>query len=202
LPSEFTSRLLHGEIVREPDASWATHDERLFEQWRVDLEVPSADTNRIVLLELEARIRRLARSRCISSDKNAAQDLTPAMRDRSFEKVEQMAIYITENYQKSITATDIAAAAGLHPKYAMTLFRDRCGLTIGEYLAQQRISQAQRLLAATDKKIVDVAFSSGFGSVSQFYDVFTRHCHQSPKDFRRRQKQYYRADGGKSVLGD
>jgi AraC-like DNA-binding protein len=69
-------------------------------------------------------------------------------------------------------------------------------------LAQQRISQAQRLLAATDKKIVDVAFSSGFGSVSQFYDVFTRHCHQSPKDFRRRQKQYYRADGGKSVLGD
>ena len=189
LPSEFTSCLLHGEIVREPDASWAAHDNWLFEQWRVDLDVPSTDVNQIVLLELEARIRRLARSVFLSSDKDPENDLTPAIRDRAFEKVEQMAVYITENYQERITTSDIAAAAGLHPKYAMTLFRDRCGITIGEYLAQQRISQAQRLLATTEKKIVDIAFTSGFGSLSQFYDVFTRHCHQSPKDFRRRQKQ-------------
>ena len=202
LPSKFISGLLHGKIMREPDASWATRDDQIFEQWRVDLEVPSTDANQIVLLELEARIRRLARSVSLSSDKAPANDLTSTMRDRSFDKVEQMAVYIIENYQKRITTSDIAAAAGLHPKYAMTLFRDRCGLTIGEYLAQQRISQAQRLLATTEKKIVDVAFTSGFGSVSQFYEVFTRHCHQSPKDFRWRQKQYYGRDGGKVVLGD
>ena len=200
LPSKFISGLLHGEIMREPDVSWATRDDWLFEQWRVDLEVPSTDASQIVLLELEARIRRLARSRAIPLDKASTNDVTLATRDSSFDKVEQMAIYIIENYQKRITTSNIAAAAGLHPKYAMTLFRDRCGLTIGEYLAQQRISQAQRLLATTEKKIVDVAFTSGFGSVSQFYDVFTRHCHQSPKDFRRRQKQYYGRDGSKAVL--
>jgi AraC-like DNA-binding protein len=69
----------------------------------------------------------------------------------------------------------------------MALFRERCGVTLGEYLAQQRISQAQRLLATTDKKIVDVAFASGFGSVSQFYDTFAHYCGQTPKDFRLRQ---------------
>ena len=61
-------------------------------------------------------------------------------------------------------------------------------MTLREYLTQQRLSQAQRLLATTDSKVVDVAFASGFGSVSQFYDVFTRYCGQSPNHFRASQQ--------------
>ncbi len=178
VPHNVTNRLLHGEMVREQDGMRADTDRALFEQWRADLAEVSPDVNHVVLLELEARLRRLARSAAVDRSGKAASG------DRSLNKLEQMAIFITEHYQDRITVADIAAAAHLHPKYATGLFRDRCGMTLRDYLVQQRLSQAQRLLATTDRNVVDIAFDSGFGSVSQFYEVFTRICGQSPKDFR------------------
>ena len=188
VPRELTSRLLHGEMVREMDGSRVGSDRALFEQWRMDLEELSPDANYVVLLELEARLRRLAWS--VGKIPAAARTGDPgvASGDRSLDKLERMAVFITEHYQDQITTADIAAAAGLHPKYATALFQERCGMTLREYLAQQRLSQAQRLLATTDGKVVDVAFASGFGSVSQFYEVFTRCCGQSPKTFRASQQ--------------
>ena len=43
---------------------------------------------------------------------------------------------------------------------------------------------AERLLATTDMKIVDIAFASGFGSASRFYSAFEALCRQSPKKYR------------------
>lgn len=134
VPHEFTSRLLHGEIVRERDAQAAARDRSLFEQWRTDLSSAAADVNHVVLLELEARVRRLARS-VTAAPADAPVSDARAAGDRSFDKIEQMAIFITENYQERISTADIAAAANLHPNYAMALFRARCGVTLGEYLA-------------------------------------------------------------------
>lgn len=182
VPRGLTSRLLHGEMVREQDGTRADTDRALFEQWRADLAEVSPDVNHVVLLELEARLRRLARSAAIDRRGEVAGG------GRSLDKLEQMAVFITEHYQDRIAVADIAAAAHLHPKYATALFRDQCGMTPRDYLVQQRLSQAQRLLATTDRNVGDVAFASGFGSVSQFYEVFTRVCGQSPKAFRVSQK--------------
>jgi AraC-like DNA-binding protein len=99
-------------------------------------------------------------------------------------QVEAIAAFIAQHYREAIAMPQIAAAAELHPKYAMTLFRRHCGMTVGEYLTQQRLSQAQRLLVTTDAKIVDIAYGSGFGSVSRFYAVFERTCGQSPRAYR------------------
>lgn len=187
LPRELTSRLLHGEIVREQDETREARDRSLFEQWRADLEESSPDVNHVVLLELEARLRRLAWGSSASSEAIRSSDVA-SDGGRWLESVERMAVFITEHYHERITTGDIAAAAGLHPKYATALFQERCGMTLREYLTQQRLSQAQRLLATTDGKVVDVAFGSGFGSVSQFYEVFTRYCGQSPHHFRESQK--------------
>jgi AraC-like DNA-binding protein len=187
LPRELTSRLLHGEMVREQDETREARDRSLFEQWRADLEESSPDVNHVVLLELEARLRRLAWGSGAAAEA-ARSGEAASDGSRWLEKVEQMAVFITEHYHERITTGDIAVAAGLHPKYATALFQERCGMTLREYLTQQRLSQALRLLATTDGKVVDVAFASGFGSVSQFYDVFTRYCGQSPNHFRASQK--------------
>lgn len=191
LPGELTRRLLHGEVVREEDTSWAARDFSLFEQWRQDLDRDIPDVNQVVLLELEARLRRLAWSisaTAASAGEDALTVTAPHTRDPSADHVERMAVFITEHYQERITTADIAGAVNLHPKYATSLFRDHCGMTPGEYLTQHRLSQAQRLLATTDARVVDIAFAAGFGSVSQFYEVFIRFCNQSPKDFRMAQR--------------
>jgi transcriptional regulator GlxA family with amidase domain len=53
-----------------------------------------------------------------------------------------------------------------------------------EYVTQYRLSHAQRLLATTDLKILDVALASGFGSASRFYQVFMAMCGLTPRDYR------------------
>ncbi len=184
LPEAFTHRLLHGEMLREGDPAWAARDQTAFEQWRQDLQEPTPETQKVLLLEIEARLRRLARSLAGPGSPRAEKSPRTPPASGEVSQVEAMASFITEGYQNPMTTGEIAAVVGLHPKYAMSLFRRHCGVTLGEYLTQQRLSQAQRLLATTDAKITDVAFESGFGSVSRFYAVFERVCGQSPRAYR------------------
>ena len=73
----------------------------------------------------------------------------------------------------------------LHPNYAMNLFQKTFGTTLINYLTQHRVSHAQRLLATTDQTITDIAFNSGFNSISRFNDAFRRACGCSPREYRR-----------------
>ncbi len=177
LPGGLTERLLGGEMVREPEA--ADRDRLQFEQWQRDMKDPAPEVRHAVHLELEARLCRLARRLA-----PAGAALPPAVDGHALSKVEEMAGWMGEQYAEPISAADVAHAVGLHPKYAMSLFRRHCGMTLGDYLTQQRVSQAQRLLVTTDRKIIDIAFAAGFGSVSRFYEAFTRACGQSPRAYR------------------
>ena len=95
-----------------------------------------------------------------------------------------LARFIATHYTEPLTVRAIAAAAGLHPNYAMTLFQRTFGLSMGAYLTQYRVGDAQRLLATTDARIVDVALTVGFGSLSRFYAAFGRACGRSPRAYR------------------
>jgi transcriptional regulator GlxA family with amidase domain len=52
------------------------------------------------------------------------------------------------------------------------------------YVTRLRVSRAQQLLATSDDKVVDVALSSGFNSLSRFNDVFKKSCGSSPREYR------------------
>jgi AraC-like DNA-binding protein len=95
-----------------------------------------------------------------------------------------MCRYIVQHFHEPLRVADVADAAGIHPQYAMTLFRNTIGYTIAEYLTRCRVAEAQRLLLATEANVSDVAFASGFGSVSQFYDRFTARCGRTPRQYR------------------
>jgi AraC-like DNA-binding protein len=99
-------------------------------------------------------------------------------------KVVEMTRFISENAESGITATDVAAAVSLHPKYAMSLFRTSLGMTITQYLVRLKLVTAQNLLVAGEKSATTVAYESGFGSVSRFYDAFHRQVGISPREFR------------------
>ena len=51
-------------------------------------------------------------------------------------------------------------------------------------VTHHRISHAQRLLITTDKKIVDVALTVGFNSVSRFNAAFKKATDCSPREYR------------------
>jgi AraC-like DNA-binding protein len=136
---------------------------------------------------MEARLKRLAVSQPQSTAQAAQQKAkhrSVALHDGGLNKVEQMACLVAQRYTEPLTVDQIGKEVGLHPNYAMSLFKKTFGTTLIDYLTHHRISHAQRLLATTDRKIVDVAFNAGFNSISRFNEAFRRACGCSPREYR------------------
>lgn len=175
LAADTMAPLLNGTpLIAEP----AEHlNAPTFERWAADLRTHAPDLTEITLLEIQAAVRRLLRDAVPPGDQ-------PEL-DSAVQYVAAMARFVAQSYQEDITAADVAAAAHLHPNYAMTLFRQVLGVTLHSYLLTRRIAEAQRLLLTTDLPASQVARQTGFGSLSGFYARFTSTCGLPPGEYRR-----------------
>jgi transcriptional regulator GlxA family with amidase domain len=63
-------------------------------------------------------------------------------------------------------------------------FRLLTGLTPNEFLNRLRIQSASDLLRSTNKSMIDLAFASGFQSLSAFNKQFKRYTGLSPREYR------------------
>ncbi len=95
-----------------------------------------------------------------------------------------MSAFIAEHFLDNIECNDIAAAAGLHPKYAMSQFKKSTGMTLNDYLNLMRLSYAQARLLNKDANILHVAMDSGFGS-QRLQQKLPQIAGMSPSDFRK-----------------
>jgi len=187
LPDGFVQPLLRGHVHQEPSDLRARSDRDLFLQWEADLKQPLKETKDIVILEMQARLLRLATALPTEPKPTVkSRRRTLAFDDVGLNKVEQMACLVARQYTEAMTVEEIGRAVGLHPNYAMSLFKKAFGTTLIDYLTHHRVSHAQRLLATTDEKIVEVAFNSGFNSISRFNEAFRRACGCSPREYRLR----------------
>jgi AraC-like DNA-binding protein len=64
-------------------------------------------------------------------------------------------------------------------------FKRVTGRTLTEFITEVRIGHARRLLIETNDSIAQIAFASGFESLSNFYRCFQELTGVSPKTFRR-----------------
>jgi len=178
LEEAMVAKLMAGDIVIEPETGRETSDDIVFHRWHRDLETKSPECCRIVGLEVEARLRRLALSLSTLGKSVATSSLA------AHRRVEQMATYVAARYTEPVRLEQVARAAHLRPDYATTLFKKVCGLSVMDYVTQHRISHAKRLLLTTDDKVLEIALQSGFGSSSRFYEAFTQWCGQTPGQYR------------------
>jgi AraC family transcriptional regulator, melibiose operon regulatory protein len=184
LPEHLRQLILHGRIVMEPDSARLPADLTQFQCWMEDVASPSEERHHISLLEVEARLRRLAlRVKPNALDQKRRHSTTVLGRG-SLSRVQNMASYIAEHYTEPLTIEMISQHVGLHPNYAMAVFHRVFGYTVISYLTQQRLSHAQRLLTTTEDKILDIALGSGFGSLSRFNEAFRRAFSCTPREFR------------------
>jgi AraC-like DNA-binding protein len=87
-----------------------------------------------------------------------------------------------------ISEEAIAARHRVSPRYLRKLFESE-GVTFTEYVLEQRLALAHRLLSdprRANEKIASVAFAAGFGDISYFYRVFRRRYDLLPSDVRAR----------------
>lgn len=176
LPQPFTQALLLGDLVLEDNSESAVYNSLLFQRWYSDLAHEWAF---VALMEIEARLWRLA----FATGQSRANERPKAVQAANHHAT-QMAKFIVEHHTEPLTVEAIAAAVGLHPNYAMQLFKRVFGLSLLEYVIQYRVAQAQRLLATTDDNVLNIAIQAGFGSSSNFYMAFKKYCGQSPHAYR------------------
>ncbi len=82
--------------------------------------------------------------------------------------------YIEENITEEIPIENIAKKAFVSTFYFQKGFAMLCGLTVGEYIRQRRLTLAGSELVSTDEKIIDIALKYGYSSPDSFTKAFTR----------------------------
>ncbi|NLR62627.1 helix-turn-helix transcriptional regulator [Chitinophaga polysaccharea] len=83
------------------------------------------------------------------------------------------------------TIHSLASRVYVHPIYLARAFREKEGMTPGEYQMEMRVKKALFLLFTTSLPIADIAFAAGFSDASHLVRIFRRHYRSTPYQFRR-----------------
>lgn len=87
--------------------------------------------------------------------------------------------------EQELSREEIASHVYLNPDYLTRLFKKETGLSISDYLQQQRIEYAKGLLERSDQPVGDIAVASGYSNLSYFSTIFKKAVGVTPADYRR-----------------
>lgn len=100
--------------------------------------------------------------------------------------IEQVQFYIFDHISQEISRDEIAAYVNLSPKYLSTIFKRETSCTLSDYIRNERIAFAKRLLKQTNLPISMISENVGYDSLSYFSTVFRQVAGCSPREYRRR----------------
>ncbi len=113
-----------------------------------------------------------------------AETLPVRRLSEGYPAVEQALRMIGGDLEQDWRLPVVAKAVKMNPSYFSDVFRKSTGETFTARLARLRIDRACRLLESTRLGIGEVAFASGFRSISQFNRVFKKITGKVPGEFR------------------
>ena len=95
----------------------------------------------------------------------------------------QIESYIKNHLSADLSRRKLAAISKLNPNYLSTLCREKTGLTLNEYIRQQRLTRAAILLEQ-DLTLDEISSSCGFQYTSYFIRLFKEKYGSSPGKYR------------------
>lgn len=121
----------------------------------------------------------------IETMRKASPDAAGTVYSKSTERICR---YISEHYREEITLSGICEETGYSVPYVSRKFREENGMTFSRYLQQMRINEARRLLAESDKKIIEIAEYIGYSDIKFFNSLFKKLTGKTPREYRRLSK--------------
>ncbi len=148
--------------------------ERLFLELLAAARPPASDwKQRIRFLELLVHLSE-------RSPVGPGEAAWPRLATRAKERVTE------EIDDPNLSVKSLAHAEGVNADYLSRLFKRAAGVSLGEFIARQRVEKAKTLLTASFWSNAQVARACGFGSDRQFLRVFKQWVGESPGEHRRR----------------
>ena len=134
-----------------------------------------------LLLEFFAKLGQY----CVNAKKEEFSD--DANTDyKSTKLITEACLYISQNCTKSLTLDDISYHIKVSKSHFSHLFKKHTNMTFIEFLTTERIKWSEFLLSDPKAHIIDIAFDSGFSSISSFNRAFKKIKGISPSEFRER----------------
>jgi AraC-like DNA-binding protein len=87
-------------------------------------------------------------------------------------RIKRAVRYINAHYSDKITVKKMAVLTDLQSNYFNTLFKQKIGLSMHQYLIQTRIKKAYRLLMGREYKPAEIAEICGYSDIYHFYKQF------------------------------
>ena len=105
--------------------------------------------------------------------------------DRNEKLVYQVKLIIEQTYHEQITITGLSSQVYLSPNYMRSIFKEKTGVTIHEYLTKIRLEQAKKMLGDPSLKVQDIAQKVGYESTSYFISLFLKSQGVTPNEYRK-----------------
>jgi AraC-like DNA-binding protein len=83
-----------------------------------------------------------------------------------------------------LSVDDIAAHISMSVNYTRQIFKDHFHCSLSDYIVNQRIELAAKLLKTTDWTVADITERSGFQTKSTFFTAFKRATGMTPNQYR------------------
>ncbi len=116
----------------------------------------------------------------------ASLQYKPLKGDENQQRINKIFLYVQQEFRAKISLQKAASLIHLSESAFCKFFKRASGKTFSDYTNEIRIAHACRLLIETDKPITEVAFDSGFESLTYFNRVFLKKKEMRPGEFRKR----------------
>lgn len=107
----------------------------------------------------------------------------------AFSRKEEVAVEIIEYvrnhfHNPMLSVEDIASHVSMSVNYVRQIFKEHFDCSLSDFITNQRVEHAIKLLTTTDWTVADITEQSGFQTKSTFFSVFKRATGMTPSQYR------------------
>lgn len=93
--------------------------------------------------------------------------------------------YIDEHYAEPLTLAAVSEILNINEYYFCRLFKKVINTSFVQYLNFVRVCKAEKMLLSSDKSMSEIAYETGFSSVSYFNRTFKKYKLCTPRDYKK-----------------
>lgn len=101
------------------------------------------------------------------------------------EIVKKSKLYVKENIEGEITLNVVAQYLNISKNYFCSMFKQETGINFLNYIVQQKIERAKKMLIEENMKVYEVSERLGYNDTTYFSKLFKRNVGVTPQEYKR-----------------